>query len=254
MCLIVFGLNAHPDYSLILIANRDEFFNRPTQSLMEWEKPDNIIAGKDITAGGTWLGLNKNGKLAAITNYRDPKNIKSNAPSRGQLALNFLKENIAVDNYLQNLRGTSEVYNGFNLLIRDQSGLYHFSNVDKKITQVQNGVHGLSNALLNSPWPKVVRAKQLLADAINHDELEDEQLRSILFDPSLADDKDLPKTGVPLSLEKQLSAMFIRIEGYGTRCTSVIKIKKNNEASFAEYTYNEKGRIAEHKIINTKLT
>ena len=240
MCLILLALEAHPRYPLIIAANRDEFFNRKTLPLHEWDVPE-ILGGKDLVAGGTWLGIDKKKRISAITNFRDLKNIIPDAPSRGRLTYNYLIENIGAYDYLKKLKADNQTFNGYNLLLSDENGFYHFSNYENKINKLENGIHGLSNALLNTPWPKVELGKEKLSGCIENDNLDDDSLFNLLYDSKMAADEKLPSTGVPIDLERNLSSMFIKTNGYGTRCSSVIKIDHQGIGSFAERTYDEQG-------------
>ncbi len=242
MCLVVFGLNTHEKYRLVFVANRDEFFKRPTQPAHEWVD-SGIIAGKDLEADGTWMGVNKKGKLAAITNYRDLKNLKKGAPSRGMLTRDFLESDLSIIEYLEKIKIKAAEYNGFNLLLADKHRVIHYSNVSKVITEIEDGIHGLSNALLDTPWPKVKKVKSRLKDAMRNNSLNESSLINMISDKELAADEELPDTGVPFELEKQLSSMYIRIPGYGTRCTTVVKISKQGFLEYTEVAYNEAGEL-----------
>ncbi len=250
MCLIVLAKNVREDFPFILVGNRDEFFNRPATPLYEWDE-HGIIAGRDLIANGTWLGINKKGKFAAITNYRDLKNLKKDAPSRGLLTSEYLKNDLSPEEYVRSIYDEAGQYNGFNLLLGLNDDLVHFSNVDRKITQITEGVHGLSNALLDTSWPKVNKAKLNFTRAIANENIDETELLKVLLDRSMARDQDLPDTGVPKDLERKLSAMFINFPGYGTRCTSVIIKDKNGNISFSEISFNEKGEQV--NMVNIRL-
>ena len=234
MCLIVLGWDIHPKYQLILAANRDEFYARPTQKAHKWSKEE-FFAGKDLQAGGTWLGVN-NQKIAAITNYRDPKNIKENAPSRGEIPISFLKGSSFGNEYMRHLKDIASDYNGFNFLTFDQTGLLHLNNQEKVINRLSPGIHALSNATIDSPWPKAIKAKEKLKRLLSMD-FDHQMLIEMMNDTEMAEDKNLPQTGVPQEWEKALSAMCIRTENYGTCCTSVITIDRAGNCSFTEKTY-----------------
>lgn len=242
MCLLIIALEQHPEFPVIITANRDEFFNRPAKPMYKWED-ENIIAGQDLTAGGTWLGINQNGHIAALTNYRDPSLIKENAPSRGQLPLEFLTSNENAIDYLTRINGKGNAFNGFNLLISDESGFYHFSNVTHKISGLEPGIHGLSNHLMDTPWPKVRSGINKINDLIQRDQLDEASLLTAMHDKTLAPESELPSTGIPTDLEKKISSMFIRVKGYGTRCTTVIKIDRNNHGIVKERTFDEQENV-----------
>jgi uncharacterized protein with NRDE domain len=236
MCLIVFGIDIHPDYNLILAANRDEFYARPTAAAHVWPENPGLVAGKDLQAGGTWMGVHENGRFASVTNYRDLSNIRADARSRGELPIAFLNGDLDAEGFLQHLHNDAKEYNGFNLLLWDTNTMWHYSNYEGKINKLKSGLYGLSNALLDTPWPKVVNIKREFEKKINSP-FDHAALISILQKPGLADDDDLPSTGVPKEWEKALSAICIRTEGYGTCCSSVLTIDRHNKMVFTEHTY-----------------
>lgn len=228
MCLILFAIDAHPQYPLILAANRDEFFARRTQSLHWWQERPDVLAGKDLEAGGTWFGVRRDGRIAAITNYRQPSDMTW-PTSRGQLAHDFLFGDATPLQFLQQLEKTADQYAGFNLLLGDKGSYWHFSNrSEKPPTQVTAGVHGLSNALLDTDWPKVSRG----CDALRHELKGDVSIKAlfdILTDTQIAADSELPETGVGIDKERFLSPLFIRSADYGTRASTILTLNRNNE-------------------------
>ncbi len=237
MCLITFAFKKHPDFPLILVTNRDEFYGRKTRAAKEWteEGYPNIIAGKDLRAGGTWMGINKNGRWAALTNYRDIDNHKENAPSRGDLVLDFLKTNQPAPEYLKKIEKIGDTFNGFNLLLGQDENIYYYSNYGDGITEVDAGFHGLSNALLNTPWEKTVNATNDLKKLVDKNDIETKALFNIMMNDTKAGEHELPKTGLPLKMEKAVSSIFINTPDYGTRCTTIL-LKDNN----GHYTYIER--------------
>jgi len=234
MCLIVFANNVHPKYKLVFAANRDEFYDRPSEQAEFWKEHPNLLAGKDLKAGGTWMGITKQGKFAAITNYRDLKNIKNDAPSRGNLTLDFLISNISAEEYYNKLKPSLDNYNGFNLLLGDIDSLYYFSNNTDGIQKLDSEIYGISNALLNTPWPKVEKAKQQLGNLLKQEDVHPFEVIDILKNTTTAKDENLPDTGVGLELERMLSSIFIKSEKYGTRCSSVILVDNENKVQFVE--------------------
>lgn len=241
MCLIAFALNQHEKYPFILAANRDEFYGRKTAPLHWWEDHPAVIGGRDLEAMGTWMGMNKNGRFSAVTNYRDLSNIDPGRKTRGKLTSNFLISEMTPEAYLSNLDKESDQYNGFNVLVGDYRKLYHYSNYEKKINPVPDGIHGLSNSLFNTPWPKVKKLKsQLETILVNGPDIE--KLMDILGDESLAPDEQLPNTGVGYEMEKKLSAACIRMENYGTCCSTIILIDKDQNVTYVEKTYPVDGR------------
>lgn len=247
MCLTAFSWKQHPDYQLILLANRDEFYNRSTEVAHIWKGENQIVAGKDVQAGGTWMGINKHGKFAAITNYRDLSTIKPEAPSRGKLTLEFLEGDIAAREYIHQLTPEAGNYNGFNLLIGDRHELWYLSNVSGELRALQPGLYGLSNHLLDTPWPKVVKAKNILSE---FDHLSESQLLQAFGNRELAPDNDLPDTGVGQALERKLSAMFIHFEKYGTRCTTLLTIDYRGRVRFRERTFYQGAKKGDDALYN----
>jgi len=234
MCLIVFANNVHPKYKLIFAANRDEFYNRPSEQAEFWKEYPDLLAGKDLQAGGTWMGITKQGKFAAITNFRDLKNHRNDAPSRGNLTLDFLINDDSPVEYYNKLKPDLNDFNGFNLLLGNVDELFYFSNKTEGLQKLQTGIHGISNAILNTPWPKVERSKRHLESLIQQEDINAWEVIAILKDTSIAKDEELPDTGVGLDLERMLSPVFIKSEKYGTRCSSVVMVDKENNVKFVE--------------------
>lgn len=241
MCIISFHFQQHPKYKLIVVANRDEFYRRPTKHVHFWEDKPNILAGRDLEANGSWMGITKEGRFAALTNYRDVKYFSSTGKrSRGEIVTNFLSGSMDAEYYLQQLHQHRDNYNGFNVIVGTADELYYYGNEQGKIVKIEPGTHSLSNELLNSPWPKVERAKSLLSSyVLNNDTIEAKELFSQLHDDTIAADDKLPNTGVGISLERQLSPIFIRTEDYGTRSSSVLLITHDNEVQFIERVFND---------------
>lgn len=234
MCLILVAWRAHREYPLVVAANRDEYFARRTASADFWADAPHVLAGRDLEAGGTWLGVTRNGRFAALTNYRDPARHRPGAPSRGKLVADFLTGDAGIDPYLDSL--DPGAFNGFNLLLGDGARLVAFSNVSMERHELAPGVYGLSNALLDTPWPKVGAGKTALEGALAA--LPDETaLWRLLADDSVHPDTLLPATGVPLEWERLLSAAFIKSPDYGTRASTVLKVGAGGTASFDEQTW-----------------
>ncbi len=250
MCLILFGYKVHPTYKLIIAANRDEFYGRPTKPLDFWEEDRSILAGKDLEAGGTWLGMTTSGKISLLTNYRDLKNIKPNAPSRGHLVSDYLSKDVDAQHYLENVAKKGKDYNGFNIICGDIDDLRYYGNYQNGVHQIDAGVHGLSNALLDSPWPKVVKGKEKIDNVIAHNEIVAEQLFATLYDDMKAPDNQLPDTGVGYEKEAMLSPMFIKSKNYGSRCSTVILVDNDNNILYSERTYNPHDFSFETKSFN----
>lgn len=236
MCLILLAWRAHADYPLVVAANRDEFFARRTAAADFWDDAPQVLAGRDLEAGGTWLGATRTGRFAALTNFRDPARNKAGVPSRGQLVSRFLTGMQSPEDYLHELESGAARYNGFNLVFGDRGGLWCFSNCGEGERQLAPGVYGLSNHLLDTPWPKVARGKSALSAALRA--LPDDQpLFDLLRDDSIAPDDLLPRTGISLEWERLLSAAFISTASYGTRSATVLLMKASGEARFVEQTF-----------------
>lgn len=240
MCLCLFAVNESDEYPFVLLANRDEFRNRPAKPAHFWEDEPTLLAGKDLQGNGTWCGVSKNGKIAFLTNYRHPDYFNRKGPTRGTLVSNYLISNLPPTTYLESII-TPEAYNGFNLVVGTQSELFYFSNVQGKIEKIENGLHGLSNAFLNTPWPKVKDGKQQLADAISKRRLNNNRLFSILHDENPFKNEKLPNTGVSEELEEMLAPKFINTKAYGTVCSTVIKIDSSGKIDFEERTIDHQG-------------
>lgn len=239
MCLILFAIDQHPEYALIAAANRDEFYERPTADAHFWQDHPHVLAGRDLQAKGTWMGVSKAGKISMLTNYRDLSKIKPDAPSRGDLVADFLINELQEESYLNELIARADQYNGFNLLFGDRDKLMYYSNVSERSEKLNKGVYGLSNHLLNSQWPKVERGKEKLKEIItNNKKIEPELLFEALYDDIKAPDHQLPDTGVGLEKERMLSAMFIKSADYGSRCSTVVLADHSGNWHFYERVYS----------------
>jgi uncharacterized protein with NRDE domain len=244
MCLIVFSLNHHPDYKLIVAANRDEFYARKTAPASFWPGQPSILGGRDLEACanekscGTWLGITRSGRIGMLTNYRDPANIDPQAPSRGRLVSDFLAGSADPLDYLKDVVLRAGQYNGFNLVAGDPNRLLYYSNYGQDIRTLEAGLYGLSNHLLETPWPKVQRAKLRIGNLMKQPVPDPEALLSALFDDETAPDDQLPDTGVGIERERMLSSVFIKSPSYGSRCSTVVMVDKSNRAFFAERVYD----------------
>lgn len=247
MCLIAFAYGVHKKYRLILSANRDKFFNRPTAPLNIWEDNPEIIGGRDLQQDGTWMGFNRNGRFAALTNVRNPASMKLDARSRGDLITSFLVFDADPFSYLKTVRNHVGDYNGFNLLAGDLENLFFISTTDQKIIKVQEGIHAVSNHTLNTPWVKVEIVKQgvkkiLENETDNPDSFDIESnLYRMMRNNDIAPDEELPDTGVGIELERKLSPVFVSMKGYGTRSTSVVLWGIDGKLTFSEITWSENG-------------
>lgn len=247
MCLILFSYRTHPSFDLILAANRDEYYERPSEPPAFWPEAPFLLAGRDLLAGGSWLGITKSGRLAAITNYRDPASLKTNAPSRGRLVIDFLKGDETPREYLLGVRTRATDYNGFNLLIGDRESLFWYSNRDGGICRLSEGAYGISNRLLDTPWPKVVRGKELMGPVLEAAIPSTNDLFRLLRDDAPPADELLPSTGVGLEWERVLSPIFIRSAAYGTRSSTIILVGKDGHVTFLDWTFNATTDQAEER-------
>ncbi|MBI1286453.1 MAG: hypothetical protein GC178_02635 [Flavobacteriales bacterium] len=240
MCLCLFAINESTEFPFILLANRDEFRARPAAKAAFWKDHPEVLAGRDLEGMGTWLGVNTRGEIAFLTNYRHPDYFNRKGPTRGKLVSDFLTTDANAESYLQRIEDP-EAYNGFNLVAGKPSELFYFSNVERTPRPIGKGVHGLSNAFLDTPWPKVDDGKKRLQVAIQENRLETDFLFSILRDDHLAADDQLPDTGVGSELEKILSPKFINTPNYGTVCSTVILVDRNGRCLFEEKTFDTEG-------------
>lgn len=238
MCLILIAWRSHPDYPLVVAANRDEFFTRPSAPASFWANVPDILAGRDLQAGGSWMGVSRGGRFAALTNFRNPASQRDDALSRGQLVADFLGDNMSATAYMTAIAPTAGLYNGYNLLIGDGETLAWSSNVTGEARSLPPGIYGISNHLLDTPWPKVEAAKSALATALAA--LPDEQpLFRLLRDDGTYPDEALPRTGVNLEWERLLSAAFVRSPDYGTRSSTVLRVGTDGWTVFDEQTWLE---------------
>jgi len=258
MCLIVFAYHSHPNYPLIVVANRDEFYARPTQAAGHWPEHPGLFAGKDLQQGGTWMGLNSHSqRFAAVTNFRDmfePTNPDDPFISRGNLVKDFLTGNDSAEHYCQALNQSRDSYQGYNLLLWEQEQLFYFSNKQEStdISPLEPGIYGLSNGLLDSPWPKVKQAKAALKEAIAAPQLFTEKLLTVLQSREVANDEHLPDTGIGLDGERTLSPCFIHMDGYGTRATTVLLVNSKQEVQFVEQNWDDQGEAEKQVSLSVK--
>lgn len=245
MCLLFFSYRTTPGYRLVVAANRDEFLARPTAPLSFLNPAGTFLAGVDLQGGGTWLGITAGQKFAAITNYRDPAANRPEAPTRGRILMDYLTGDSSAEKFLQLLTMSNARYNGFNLILGDAEELFYYSNKNGATQKLAPGFYGLSNHLLDSPWPKVVRGKELLRPyMVETAQIDPLQLLTILEDHQHPPDDGLPETGVGLDWERLLSPIFIDSPAYGTRSSAVITVTEAGAISFTEKTlHRTEGRI-----------
>ena len=244
MCLILFSFQQHPDHPLILAANRDEFYARPTRSAQFWPDFPDVLAGQDLEQGGTWLGITRTGRFAAVTNIRNPQATEDAPASRGELTRDFLLGEEAPLDYLEKLQHQRDHYKPFNLLVGDHHSLCYLSSYSDAPRRLEPGLYGLSNGELDSVWPKINHGKAQLAEAIT-DTPDHELILSLMRDDSQAPDNELPDTGVGMELERVLSPRFIASEQYGTRASTVLIQNQSGGTFLIEQNYTEGGELAE---------
>jgi uncharacterized protein with NRDE domain len=229
MCLLVMALRSHPRFPFILATNRDEFLDRPAQPAHWWSDAPEILAGRDMQAGGTWLGMTQQGRFAMVTNYRDLRRPRTKGRSRGLLVLDALNGALHP--------GTDATYDGFNLLHGDLPRLRYTSNITGTTEEVGSGMHAMSNSLLDTPWPKVKRAIELFEPVVAVDEPSPDALFDLLRDDRRAAPQDLPDTGIDREWEEALSSIFIKTPTYGTRCSTVIMLDNRGHVRFEERSH-----------------
>ncbi len=244
MCLILFAWDCHPDYSLILAANRDEFYARPTAPADWWPELPGVLAGRDLQGGGTWLGVDRRGRWAALTNFRDPADRLGHPRSRGLLVRDFLAGDAGPLVYLETVAAAPDAYRPFNLLAGDARCAAWFGSRKGVVESLTPGLHGLSNALLDTPWPKLAEGQAALAELLARPGSPDpEDLFALLADPAIAPDEHLPATGVPQEWERLLSARFIHAPGYGTRCSTLLLFHRDGSIRLVERTFDDGGPL-----------
>ena len=262
MCLIAIATRIHPLYPLIIAANRDEFYHRPTAPLEFWQDHPNILAGRDLEQNGTWLGITKTGRIAAITNFREPASIDPHAPSRGLLINNFLSSDQHPEDYLQAIKDSGEKYNGFNLVVGDMHQLWWYSNknkdsVNSHIVKITPGIHMISNHLMDTPWPKTIKTKSGIQDICHRENaIDPKDIFQVLSDRNQPPDEQLPETGVGRQWERILSPVFVSSDIYGTRSSAVILSDNDGRITFAERTFKSQGNppiIEKTRTFNVKI-
>ena len=250
MCLILVAHRADPRYCLIVASNRDEFFLRPAAPADYWTDTPRVLGGRDLEKGGTWMGITGDGRWAAVTNFRDGTRPAPGTRSRGELVSRYLLESVPPQTYLSSLQRIADGYPGFNLLVGDQGELHYLSNKDDGPMMLAPGFYGLSNNLLDTPWPKVERGKLALREALagtaGPDRLT-ETLLAALADRTIAEDHALPDTGIARDWERRLSAAFINAPGYGTRASTVLLVAHDGEVHYRERSFGEKGEMIEDR-------
>lgn len=252
MCLIAWNWQPGGALPLLVLANRDEFYARPALALHAWPCGQ-VLAGKDVQAGGTWLGLGRGrgsgaqARFAAITNFREPATARRDAPTRGTLVPDFLQSGSSAAEFLEGLQARASLYNPFNLLLFDGTELLGFESHSGRTLALAPGIGAVSNAGFNTPWPKLRRVTQSLEAHASPNAPDPEQLLALLEHRALAPDADLPATGVPLALERALSPVFIQTPDYGTRASSVVFVGAKG-AEILEKTFDAQGPTGQHRL------
>lgn len=240
MCLLAFQLQSHPKYKLVMMANRDEAYRRPTAPADFWSDHPDILAGRDLEQMGTWLGINTQGKVAALTNYRDFALPETGKLSRGHIVSSYLQSDLSARTFMEQLHVNRDDYAGCNVLAGSAEEMFYYSNIEQSIHRLTHGTHGLSNALLDTPWPKVDKTKALLAEYLEqNEEIDPDVLFGMMQRAERFPSEQLPDTGVGEDLESLLSSIFIASEEYGTRCTTVLTIDSEDHVQFEERTYQK---------------
>ncbi len=250
MCLIAIAWRAHPGFPLVVAANRDEWRERPALPAHWWPEHPHLLAGRDLQAGGTWMGITKGGRFAAVTNFRDPSDRRSTAPSRGALVAQFLLGRDSPGDHLAGLAARAPAYNGFNLLAGDGNSLWYFGSREGVAREVEPGVHALSNHLLDEPWPKVRLAREAMRASLAGG---DEPLFAMLSDTTPAPDALLPDTGVGLARERLLSPALIVGERYGTRASTVLRVDASGAVHLEERTRDATGTVTGRESVDFRL-
>lgn len=240
MCLIVCAWRSNRNFPLVVAANRDEFYDRPTAPLASWDDRPGILAGRDLQAGGTWLGATRSGRFAAVTNYRTGGGHEARPKSRGWLVSSFLDGDATPFDYAYRVAGNAASYAPFNLLVADQAELVYVAGVTGEVIRLEHGVYGLSNHLLDTPWPKLRKATSALTEQLDR-LAAPEDLLALLLDHDPAPPGTLPRTGISPEWERILSPIFIQSETYGTRSSTVLLMDATNVLSMLEVRYGAHG-------------
>ena len=242
MCLIALAWRANADLPLVVAANRDEWRERPAEPAHWWPDHPEILAGRDLQAGGTWMGITRRRRFAAVTNYRDPSDKRATARSRGGLVTEFLLGSAAPADFLATLSPRAHEYNGFNLIVGDAASLWYYGSREGTARAIEPGIHALSNHLLDEPWPKVVRARMAMKAALEASDPAP-ALFAMLSDGEGAPDESLPDTGVGIAWERRLAAPLITGVDYGTRASTVLTVSARSRVALEERTRGPGGEV-----------
>jgi uncharacterized protein with NRDE domain len=242
MCLLVVAWRSHPRYRLVVAGNRDEFHERPSAALGWWSNAPDVLGGRDLRAGGTWLAFARSGRYGLVTNFRDANGASPGAPSRGELVPAFLRDTRSAAGFLSGLRPGLRAYAGFNLLLGDARGLHYCCSVgDESPRELPPGIYGLSNHRLDEPWPKLVRTRERFTAVLARPDPTPAELFELLADPTAAPLESPPDRGLPPDLERALSAPFVRHAQYGTRCSTVVLVEHGGRTAVLERRFDPAG-------------
>lgn len=239
MCLILFAWHAHPEYRLVLAANRDEYHARPARNAQWWPDLQHVLAGRDLQAGGAWLAASRTGRVAAVTNFREMQRPSGKLRSRGELVSRYVGGDAEPEDFTVSIDGAQ--YGGYSLLAADRRQLVYSSNRGRQSSILDPGVYGLSNAHLDAAWPKVIRGRDALARLIDSDSVDESSLLRVLADRTPAAVNEIDSTGLPFPLARALSAPFIAAGEYGTRCSTTLLWSMDDNVEFCERTFDASG-------------
>ena len=249
MCLLFAAWRHQPGYRLVLAANRDEFHYRRTAPAGVWPKAPDVIGGRDLEAGGSWLAAARGGRVAAVTNYRD-LGPRLGARSRGLLVSDFVESRASAQAFTWSLRADAGLYDGFNLLVADQDALVYYSNrCSESPRSLPPGLYGLSNGVLDSPWPKVTAGKKIFGRILSESGPDSDRLLAMLADTTVAADEVLPDTGLDRQWERMLSPRFIVSQQYGTRSSSILTVDDHGHVVLVERRFNADGEALETRTL-----
>lgn len=241
MCLIVFAWQSHPEYKLVLAANRDEFHNRPSQPLHWWPDEPDVLAGRDLQAGGSWLATHRRGRFVTVTNYREQQTPGRKLSSRGELVTDFVSSNRSAADYADAITGNK--YAGFNFLATDDDELWYVSNRGDKPTRLSAGVYGLANASIDTPWPKTVSSRTKLRALIESNTVNETTLMQVMADRTMSSVADVDAGHLPFELRRALTAPFIVSPDYGTRCSTTVLWSHTGKVSLSERRFDREGKL-----------
>ncbi|MED5420469.1 MAG: NRDE family protein [Pseudomonadota bacterium] len=252
MCLIVFSWESHPDYRLVLATNRDELHARPTQDMHWWPDRPDVLAGRDLQAGGTWFAITRGGRFASVTNYREARPNRTGRKSRGDLVTQFVNGMDSPSDFVARIDG--ERYAGFNLLAADNTGIWYVSNRGAEPVQLPAGVYGLSNAALDAPRSKLIRARDALGKLVKSDDVDSTRLIRLLADRTLEPVSNIEQGNLPFELARAVTAAFVVSETYGTRCTTTLTWSRDGDVAVTERRFDPQGETSGESVFRFQTT